>query len=477
MRIKARAVMRIKLTNLDQYSFEKMANSPSPPNAWTGIPDEIVNKILYESFSPTKYQMLPWHGNILPERAVLSGIDRRTRTIVDQDIHFWDLLTIRRTTPQDALQAWLEKTTACDLTVRIHAEALTQAQRRRQKLLPVASFEEFLTQILPLLQQDLGRVRNLNITANNQKEALTTLQALGSFGMGNVRQLRVYNGKYGPGEGPGGPLTLPPMPHLQQLVLGKINPFCLGAPVFSRLTSLRLGDILGDNDAPGPFVLSHASGRTLAALTAAPQLVILHLDGVWDGIISPHPRIILPCLQDFWLSCRDEETLSLAAALEMPHLRRFRVEIKDTDTTALLTSTCQHLLSKATWVELRLDDNDAALYRDFCSCTTSVECLDLRGCHEFAADAIIELARAGRLPAQLTHLRMSCPVMRSQLADILIQAPQIVCLTSGQEIPCREPNRRSRLEGTKFSEEYFEEDQEETYFGRWIHIGNEAGLM
>ncbi|KAJ7181628.1 hypothetical protein C8R43DRAFT_1116987 [Mycena crocata] len=354
----------------------------------------------------------------------------------------------RRCTPQDSLDACLQKTTACDLTLRIHAEdghawahSLARSQGRKNGV-RIATFNEFLTVLLPLLQQDLGRVRHLNVMANNQGEALTTLEAIGRFGVGNVQQLRVYNGKYGYGEGPGGSVTIPPMPHLQQLVLGKIDPLCLGAPVFSRLTGLRLGDIRGENPPPGPFVLPHAAGRTLAALAAASQLVILHLDGVWDGIIPLHPRVLLPRLEDFWFSCRDDETLSLAAALEIPHLQRFRVEIKDKNTTALLTRTCKHLLSQPTWVELRLDDNDPAVYRDFCACTTNVECLDLRGCHENAAEAFIYLARAGRLPCQLTHLRMSCPVMRSQLADILIEAPQIVCLTSGQEVPCREPNRR-----------------------------------
>ncbi|KAJ7129828.1 hypothetical protein C8R43DRAFT_1134091 [Mycena crocata] len=418
-------------------------------NDWLIFPNDVLDAILYSAFSPTKHS---W-AKALKDRANLSGIDRRSRALVARQINFWDTLTIWRVTPLDSIKAWLEKTTACDLTLRIHAEECQSWCQRKAKeegrnLVHIASVQEFHTVVLPTLQHALGRVRDLHVSSNTHFDALGTVHALARFGIPQVVQMKVANRKHRAESG--NPISLPPMPHLTTLVLEGMEPLCLGAPMFASLTKLRLGRI---HEAP----LRSDPTHVLDALAAALHLEVLQLDDVFDGVVRTGHRVLMPALTDFWLVFGDAESLSLGAALEIPRLSRFRVEMYGPDTTVgRLVDACAHLFAKAKRMEVWIPYGSVAEFHQLCTVTQSAVVLDLRYSVVEAGTAMLDLLP--HLPfARLTHLRLSTHVPDNVLRAIL-EAAEHFCLTTGQVHPTTVPNRRWFFAAAGLAYEDFVED-------------------
>ncbi|KAJ7131661.1 hypothetical protein C8R43DRAFT_956887 [Mycena crocata] len=410
------------------------------------FPDEVLDEILYEAF---------WSRS---------------------NPRYWDSITVLRSTPASCLQMWLDKTSSCDLTLRIHAGHCDSTRGEEGKDTPIVVLDlvEFHSLLLSTLGEAAGRTYSLHVSGATHADTVLTMDVLARLGLGRVRNLKLHNWRHRADCGEN--FSIPLMSTMRTLVLEGMEALCLGKMMFSSVTILRLGRVHEPSSRP------HAT-HTLHALAVATNSVVLHLDDVADRYWGNTSRVLLPSLEDLWMVSSDEAALSLVGALDVPRLLRFRCDLQGDLRLGQLHTACYLQLKPAKTVELCMDDASDAEMAELYATVNSAHVLDFRcSGSSMGRGILVRLAADSAAFAHLRVLRLAIHTSADVRRDILLRAGNkwmdpAFLLTTGIPNMQQEPDKRWLLSGEELKHEhYVEVDVGGRSMGRWINARGEEYL-
>ncbi|KAJ7075979.1 hypothetical protein C8R43DRAFT_1143722 [Mycena crocata] len=439
------------------------------PNDLDTFPDDILTDILYHAFWECKDH---WFS-MLQLRATLSSINRRCMILVQGNSRYWDVITVFRFTPAGCLETWLGRTSTAQLTLRVHAGYCdgTRAKEGNETSIAVADISEFHTLLLPVVQQDFGRVRSLYVSAATHADTLRTFDVIARFGIGSVEEVKLHNWQH---RATGDDVVrIAPLDQLANVVLEGIEASCLGSHLFKSITTLRLG---GVNAAPARLHATHI----LEALAEATAVVVLQLDDIVDRPWPAGQHVCMPSVEDFWMVCSDDWALSMVTALRFPNLRCWRGDLQGHLQLHQLQGASSSQFGRATKIELCIGSATDSEVADFCLSLANVQELDFRFCSPpMGVGLLISMTKDTTCMRSLDMLRLSIHTNDDVKKDILRcgsqgrMGPRFL-LTTGLKNPQYEPEQRWFLDGViMLSEDHIETGAGTT---RWINVGDEEYL-
>ncbi|KAJ7178841.1 hypothetical protein C8R43DRAFT_942443 [Mycena crocata] len=442
----------IEIWQLTRCCLTTPTTTSTSMNKLSAFPNEILNEILYRAFLTEDADL----ETLIEQRRTLSEIDNRCRAIIHGNAQYWDTITVHRSTSPHNLKMSIERSGGCELTLRVHAEPWTCKEPRTSVL-------GFHTLILPVLRQAMSRVRSLYVRALNHVDAVRTLDVLAHLGLPKLTQLKLHNWRHRAESG--AKVSIPMMPNLATVVAEGMDPMVFGASMWRTVTTLKLSHI--DNAPTRPN-----AAHILDVLATATSLISLHLDDIvdrrWDK-----KRVTIPMLEDFWLGCSDDASLTLAAPLVLPNLRRFRVDLMGEVTLGDLLNTCGGLILDSSTIELYVDHATDNEIMNFFSGLGPVRSLDLRYCTAAMSTGVLNHIKhkEGALP-HLHMLRLSTHTDNSILERILKEGrlnPGFLLTTGIRAIGDQCDKRWDLVDGTLHHDDFLE-DREEVRYGRWVNV-------
>ncbi|KAJ7153694.1 hypothetical protein C8R46DRAFT_1227992 [Mycena filopes] len=394
-------------------------NIPTLPDLFRRLPAELLDVIIVELFigDPPKDGHMPSVASFLQRRYTACFVAQSWRTRARASQRLWAIAWIFRFSPLPFLAFSLGQAAPRPLDVVVDCKDWVEVplSRFRSRAVKTTTLPEFFQRLSSACGPNFHRVEHLRLFSAHPDDWLAALDILRPFQAAALVTLQaaVHPGYHA---NPVAVLAAPASWNLQRLMICGYVPNWTVFARSSSLTALRLSDL---EEAPLELDL------VLDILRNAVNISTLDLGTVACEGIPRVPRLRLLALTHLRFTMFDEEQcIALLYSIEMPALRRLRLETWVPIWEGGLDDACAPFLPHLRELELQAVVGGCESFPGLLTGATNLEYLDLRGCSDAMWGSIHELLLSGtyRWP-KLTSLWLEDQLLDEDLIALLQHLP------------------------------------------------------
>ncbi|KAJ7175506.1 hypothetical protein C8R46DRAFT_1213973 [Mycena filopes] len=389
---------------------------PTPPDLFQRLPGELLDIIIVERFigDPPRDGHMPSIASFLQRRYTASFVARSWRTRARESQRLWAIAWIFRFSPLPFLAFSLGQAASRPLDVVVDCKDWVEVplSRFRFRRVKTTTLPDFFQRLSSACSSSLHRVEHLRLFSAHPDDWLAILRPFQAAPLVTL-EAAVHPGYHA---NPVAVLAAPASWNLQRLMISGYVPNWTVFARSSSLTALRLSSL---DEVPLELDL------LLAILHDAINLSTLDLGTVTCEGIPRVPRLRLLALTHLRFTMFDEEQcIALLYSIEMPALRRFRLETWVPIWEGGLDDACAPFLPHLRELELQAAVGGCESFPGLLAGATNLEYLDVRGCSDEMWGSIHVLLLSGTYQwPNLTSLWVEDQVADEDLLVLLQRQP------------------------------------------------------